>query len=86
MDIKVLGSSCANCKKLYANVERVLEQTGMDATLTKVEDIPTIMQYGVMSTPALVIDDTVVASGKVPDVAQVSAWLTTAAASERETA
>ena len=75
MDIKVLGSSCANCKKLYANVERVLEQTGMDATLTKVEDIPTIMQYGVMSTPALVIDDTVVASGKVPDVAQVSAWL-----------
>ena len=86
MDIKVLGSGCANCKKLYANVERALAQTGMDATLTKIENIPTIMQYGVMSTPALVIDGTVVTAGKVPDVAQVSTWLTTAAAKETGTA
>ena len=80
MDIKVLGTGCANCKKLYQTVERAVAQTGVTAVLTKVEDVPAIMKYGVMSTPALVIDGTVVVAGRLPDVAQVSTWLTTAEA------
>lgn len=79
MDIKVLGTGCAKCAKLHAVVQQALAQTGMSATLTKVEDVPTIMKYGVMSTPALVVDETVVSAGRVPDVAQVSTMLTTAA-------
>ncbi|MCZ7662639.1 MAG: thioredoxin family protein [Thermoleophilia bacterium] len=83
MDIRILGSGCANCKRLHQIVERSLAQTGTSATLTKVEDIPTIMRYGVLSTPALVINEVVVSAGKVPDVAQVSTWLTTAAGREQ---
>jgi len=80
MDIKILGTGCANCKKLYRTVELAVAQTGVSAALTKVEDVPAIMKYGVMSTPALVIDETVVAAGRLPDIAQVSTWLTTAEA------
>lgn len=80
VDVKVLGAGCANCAKLQQMVERALVQTGVQATVTKVEDVQAIMRYGVMSTPALVIDERVVSAGKVPDVAQVATWLTTAAA------
>jgi small redox-active disulfide protein 2 len=83
MDIKVLGTGCATCSKLYATVEQAIAQTGVDATLSKVEDIDAIMRHGVMTTPALVIDGKVVAAGRVPDVAQVSSWLTTAEAEAR---
>ena len=83
MDVKVLGTGCANCKKLYAVVVEALVQTGIEAELAKVEDVQAIMRYGVMSTPALVIDETVVSAGKVPRVAEVSSWLATAAMKER---
>jgi small redox-active disulfide protein 2 len=82
MNVKILGTGCANCKKLYAVVEEALVQTGIRAELTKVEDVQAIMGYGVMSTPALVIDETVVSAGKVPRVAEVSSWLATAAMKE----
>ena len=82
MDVKVLGTGCANCKKLHAVVEEALVQTGIQAELSKVEDVQAIMRYGVMSTPALVIDETVVSAGRVPGVAEVSSWLATAAMKE----
>jgi small redox-active disulfide protein 2 len=65
MHIKVLGTGCKKCDTLMANVKEALEQTGQEATVEKVEDIQAIIGYGVMSTPALVIDDQVVAKGKV---------------------
>ena len=65
MNIKVLGSGCAKCKKLYGNVEEALKESGMEATLEKVEDINKIIDYGVMMTPALVIDEKVKSVGKV---------------------
>lgn len=70
MEIKVLGTGCASCKALYATVEQVVAETGIDAVVSKEEDIMKIMEYNVMTLPALVIDGKVVAKGKisVPDV------------------
>lgn len=65
MNIKVLGSGCAKCKKLYINVEEALNVSQIEATLEKVEDINKIIDYGVMMTPGLVIDEKVVSVGKV---------------------
>ena len=65
MNIKVLGSGCVKCKKLYANVEAALKESQIEATLEKVEDINQIIDYGVMMTPGLVIDEKVVSVGKV---------------------
>ena len=65
MNIKILGSGCAKCKKLYNNVEEALKESGLAATLEKVEDINKIIDYGVMMTPALVIDEEVKSVGKV---------------------
>jgi small redox-active disulfide protein 2 len=66
MNIKVLGSGCAKCKKLHGNVEAALKESGIEATLEKIEDINKIIDYGVMMTPALVIDEEVKSVGKVP--------------------
>lgn len=77
MDIKILGTGCAKCKKLYETAERAVAQSGVTASLTKIEDVASIMKYGVMSTPALMINETVVSAGRLPDIAQVSRWLTT---------
>ncbi|MDK2799663.1 MAG: hypothetical protein PWP27_2024 [Clostridiales bacterium] len=57
--IKVLGSGCANCKKLEANVREAVKELGLDAAIEKVEDFKDIMAYGVMKTPALVVDEQV---------------------------
>lgn len=65
MKIEVLGTGCAKCKTLYENVQKALVQSGKEAEVVKVEDIPSIMKYGVMSTPALVKDGTVLFSGKL---------------------
>lgn len=75
MKIEVLGTGCAKCKNLYENVRKALEESGKTAEITKVEDIPSIMKYGVMSTPALVIDDQVKFSGKVASVAEIMGML-----------
>ena len=66
MKIEVLGSGCAKCTQLYDNVHKALSLAGKDAEVVKVQDIPSIMKYGVMSTPALVIDGQVRFSGKIP--------------------
>jgi small redox-active disulfide protein 2 len=65
MIIKILGSGCANCKKLYANTEEAVQELNLDAKIEKVEDIDSIISYGVMKTPALVIDEKVKVAGRV---------------------
>ena len=71
MEIKVLGTGCNNCKKTKAVVGEAIQELGIAATLTEVQDIPSIMAYGVMSTPAIVIDEKVVSTGKTPSKSQV---------------
>jgi small redox-active disulfide protein 2 len=66
MVIKVLGSGCANCRRVKALAAEVIEELQVEATVHEVTDIAKIMGYGVMSTPAVVIDEKVVASGGVP--------------------
>lgn len=83
MRLEILGSGCANCKKLMAVTEAAVRDLGIDdAELVKVEDFPRIMAYGVMSTPALVIDGQVVLSGKMPSQSEVSSLITTALAAQ----
>lgn len=71
MIIKVLGPGCNNCKTLERVTREAIAELGLDATVEKVEDYPTIVGYGVMSTPALVVDDKVVLSGRVPKPAEI---------------
>lgn len=75
MKIEVLGTGCAKCKTLYDNTKKALEEGGQSAEIVKIEDIPSIMKYGVMSTPALVIDGQVKFSGKVASVAEIKEML-----------
>ena len=75
MLIKVLGTGCAKCKKLAANVEAAALELGIDAKIEKVEDLQQIMEYGVMSTPALVVNDEIKFMGKVPKVADLKKYL-----------
>jgi small redox-active disulfide protein 2 len=82
MEIKVLGTGCPKCKKLYAEAEQAVAHTGISATLTKVETLDEIMSYGVMMTPALVVAGEVKCSGRIPKAAEIAAWITTAAAKE----
>ena len=83
MRLEILGSGCANCKKLMAVTESAVRDLGIeDAELVKVEDFPKIMAYGVMSTPALAIDGKLVMSGKVPSQAEVSSLIATALAAQ----
>jgi small redox-active disulfide protein 2 len=79
MEVKVLGTGCAKCKKLYAEAEKAVAASGVAAALTKVEKIEDIMKFGVMTTPALVVDGEVKCSGRVPQVPEIVSWLTTAA-------
>ena len=71
MIIKVLGPGCTNCVNLEHVTRQAVDGLGVDATLEKVTDYPTIAGYGVMSTPALVVDEKLVLSGRVPTAAQV---------------
>ena len=65
MNIKILGGGCANCKKLLENTELALAELGLEASIEEVKDINTIIDYGVMKTPALVVDEKVRPSGRV---------------------
>jgi len=75
MKIEVLGTGCAKCTTLYENTRKALEVSGKVAELVKIEDIPTIMKYGVMSTPALVIDGQVRFSGKLASAEEIAGML-----------
>ncbi len=75
MKIEILGIGCARCKSLYNNTKKALEESGTTAEVVKVEDIRSIMKYGVTGTPALVIDGQVKCAGKVASVAEIMALL-----------
>lgn len=72
MKVKVLGSGCSKCHALEARTAEALEAAGLEAPIDKVTDFVEIASYGVMSTPALVVDDRVVLSGRVPDVGELT--------------
>ncbi|PKM88841.1 MAG: thioredoxin family protein [Firmicutes bacterium HGW-Firmicutes-12] len=72
MIIKILGSGCKNCTALLDNTKTALKELGKEAEIVKVEDFKEIMAYGVMTTPALVIDEKVVSSGKVLKTQEIS--------------
>lgn len=80
MIVKVLGPGCKNCVNLERVTREAIDALGLDATVEKVTDYPTIAGYGVMSTPALVVDEKVVSSGRVPTAAEVRELLTTSTA------
>jgi small redox-active disulfide protein 2 len=71
MKIEILGTGCAKCHKLDELVRATVKEAGISAEITKVEDIKKIMTYGVMTTPALVIDGKVKVTGKVPSIAEI---------------
>ncbi len=75
IDIKVLGPGCPKCKKLYEMIEQALTESGIEGELSKVDNVADIMSFGVMMTPALVIDGEVKCVGKIPDLSEVRGWL-----------
>ena len=76
MEIKILGTGCPKCKTLERLTREVVEQNGIDATVTKVEDIVEIMKYSVMTTPALVVNGKVEIKGRVPSADEIKQILT----------
>lgn len=70
MNVKILGSGCKNCVRLYNNAQEALTSLGAKFTIEKVEDMPSIMKYGVLRTPAVVVDEVVISYGKVLSVSE----------------
>jgi small redox-active disulfide protein 2 len=81
MKIKVLGTGCPKCKKLYAEAEKAIAASGVKVDLEKVENIVEIIQYGVMATPGLVVNEEVKASGRIPQSNEIVSWIAAAAKS-----
>lgn len=75
MKIEILGTGCAKCKKLYENTVEAVKKSGKEAEVVKVEDIKKIASYGVMSTPAIVVDGVVKTSGKLLTPEDIAAIL-----------
>ena len=82
MKIKILGPGCARCQQLEKTAKEVVRELGIDATVEEVKDIKKIMQYPILTTPGLVIDEKLVCSGRVPSKAEVISLITTALAKE----
>ncbi|MCX5678889.1 MAG: thioredoxin family protein [Candidatus Omnitrophica bacterium] len=77
MKIEILGMGCPKCKKLYENAQAAVKESGVNAEIVKVEDIQKIMDYGLMSTPAIVINGEVKTAGRVPAPDEIKKWLST---------
>ncbi len=75
MLIKILGTGCAKCQRLEQLTREVVAELGVDAQFEHVRDMPAIMAYPVMSTPALVIDEEVMAFGRMPSKDEIAAWV-----------
>jgi small redox-active disulfide protein 2 len=80
MEIKILGSGCTKCHQLEQLVREVVKELEIDAEVYYVKNISSIMEYPILTTPALVINEKVVVSGKVPSKAEVTSYITTALA------
>jgi small redox-active disulfide protein 2 len=78
LTVKILGSGCANCKRLEAVTRQVIVQMGMEVDVVKVTEFSDIMAYNIMSTPGLVINEKLVSAGRIPSPAEISTWLATA--------
>ncbi|MCE5209572.1 MAG: thioredoxin family protein [Chloroflexi bacterium] len=76
--IKVLGSGCPNCKKLEAITRKVVETLAVDATIEKVTDFSKIMEYNILATPGLVINEKVVSYGRIPGEDEITSFITSA--------
>jgi small redox-active disulfide protein 2 len=74
--IKVLGSGCANCKRLEATTRKVVETLAIKAEIIKVTDYAEIMKYPIMATPGLVINEKLVSAGRIPSETEITNWLT----------
>ncbi len=75
LDIKILGSGCANCKKLEAVTQKVVTSMGLEARVDHVTDYAEIMKFPILSTPGLVVNGKVVSSGRIPSESEIAAWL-----------
>ena len=75
MIIKILGTGCTKCDKLEINAKQAVTELGIDATIEKVKNLKDIMKYGVMTTPALVVDEKVKVVGKVPSSEEIKKFL-----------
>ena len=75
MEIKILGTGCPNCLTLEKRVRAVVDQNSIDASITMVKDIMDIMAYNTMSTPALVVNEKVVAKGRIPKDSEILNWI-----------
>jgi len=84
MNIKILGPGCARCQQLEKTVKEVVKELGIDATVEEVKDIKKFIDYNVMMTPGLVINEQVVSSGKVPTKAEVTQLIINAMAKEEQ--
>ena len=76
MEIKILGTGCPKCKTLEELTRKVVKDNGIDATITKIEDIVEIMKFNIMTTPALVVNEKVVSKGRIPSVDEIKQFLT----------
>ncbi len=75
LNVKVLGSGCANCKRLEATVRRVVETNHLQAEIEKVTDYAEIMKWPILSTPGLVVNGKLVSAGRIPSEAEIANWL-----------
>ena len=78
LTIKILGSGCANCKRLAWLAEQSVNHLGIEAEIIKVTEYPDIMKYNILSTPGLVINEKVVSAGRLPSEAEIATFLTNA--------
>lgn len=74
--VKVLGPGCAKCKTTYNNVLEAIKQLGIEADVTKIEDIEEMMKYNVLTTPVLMVDDVIKVKGRVADINEIKTLLT----------